>query len=244
VSQTDLGEIGTKDHRERHIYGRRKGHALSASQAERLGRLLPGLRIDLSEPPPLPFSKLFQLGQAQSISDIWLEVGFGSGEHLADQAIRHPDTGFIGAEIFVNGLAALVRTIEEKELSTIRLHDGEAQVLVQWLPAASIGRVYILFPDPWPKRRHWKRRLISPPFLDALARVMRPGGELRVATDVGDYARTTLLAVSASPDFEWLARRPGDWRLRPSDEAPTRYEAAALEAGRCCQYFRFVRRPR
>ena len=222
----------------RQFYGRRKGHPLTALQQQRLNVLLPHLRPDLTVPPPQPLSQLF----GAEAREVWLEIGFGGGEHAAWQAAQNPQVGIFAAEPFVNGVAALVARIETGSLSNIRLHDEEAKPLLDWLPPGSIARAFILFPDPWPKRRHWKRRIVSPATLAALARVMAPGAELRVATDIGDYARTTLLAVMSSPDFDWPALGPDDWRLRPADWPATRYEAKAVAAGRCCYYFKFRRR--
>ena len=204
---------------------------------ERYARLLPLLRPDLSKPAPQPLTALF----AAPVREVWLEIGFGGGEHLAWQAEQHPDVGIIGAEVFEMGVIQLATRVDSEKLENIRLYDEEAQDLLAWLPPASIARAFILFPDPWPKRRHIKRRIVSPATLAALARVMPSGAELRVATDIADYVRTTLLAVMASPDFVWPAMQPSDWRERSPDWPPTRYEAKALAAGRRCYYFRFVR---
>ena len=174
--------------------------------------------------------------------EVWLEIGFGGGEHLAWQAAHHPDIGIIGAEVFEMGVIQLATRIEVDELRNVRLYDEEAQDLLSWLPPASISRAFILFPDPWPKRRHVKRRIVSPATLAALGRVMTPGAELRVATDIGDYVRTTLLAALNSPDFVWPASKPEDWRQRPADWPGTRYEAKAIAAGRRCYYFTFRHR--
>ena len=201
-------------------------------------RLLPQLRPDLTRPAPQPLTGLF----AAPVRQVWLEIGFGGGEHLAWQAEQHPDVGIIGAEVFEMGVIQLATRVESEKLENIRLYDEEAQDLLAWLPPASVARAFILFPDPWPKRRHTKRRIVSPATLAALARVMPSGAELRVATDIADYVRTTLLAVMASPDFVWPATQPSDWRGRLADWPPTRYEAKAVAAGRRCYYFRFVRR--
>ena len=199
---------------------------------------MPHLRPDLSSPAPEPLTDLFGPG----IRSVWLEIGFGGGEHLAWQAEHNPDTGIIGAEPFLNGQASLTSHIEDRGLANVRIYDDGVQDLLAWLPPASVGRTFILFPDPWPKKRHIKRRIVSPKTLTALARVMVPGAELRVATDIAEYVRTTMLAVNSSPDFLWPALTPSDWRERPAGWPPTRYEAKALAAGRKCQYFRFARR--
>ena len=223
--------------KKRHFYGRRKGHPLSDAQAKRYQRLLPLLRPDLARPAPQPLTRLF----GAPVRAVWLEIGFGGGEHLAWQAAHNPDVGLIGAEVFEMGVIQLATRIEAEGLANVRLYDEEAQDLLAWLPPASISRVFILFPDPWPKRRHIKRRIVSPQTMKALARVMPPGADLRVATDIADYARTTLLAVHSSPDFFWPAASPADWRERPADWPATRYEAKAVAAGRRCYYFRFCR---
>jgi tRNA (guanine-N7-)-methyltransferase len=235
-----IGHILTDDIENlgRHFYGRRKGHPLTALQQARMDELLPQLRPDVSTPAPQPLNALF----GTQAREVWLEIGFGAGEHLAWQAEQHPDVGIIGAEPFVNGMAQLLARVEAAGLSNVRLYDDEAQILLGWLPENSISRAFILFPDPWPKKRHHKRRIVSPKTIAALARVMRPGAELRVATDIADYVRTTLLAITANPDFIWPALVPGEWRVRSPDWPPTRYEAKAVEAGRQCYYFRFQRR--
>ncbi len=228
----DIEQLG------RHFYGRRKGHPLTALQQARMTDVLPKLRPDVSKPAPQPLTALFG-GKAR---EVWLEIGFGAGEHLAWQATQNPDVGIIGAEPFVNGMAQLLARVEATGLGNVRLYDDEAQILLNWLPPASISRAFILFPDPWPKKRHHKRRIVSPKTIAALARVMKPGAELRVATDIADYVRTTLLAVTKNPDFLWPALVPDDWRVRAADWPPTRYEAKAVDAGRQCYYFRFQRR--
>jgi len=226
------------EHQGRHFYGRRIGHPLSALQQARIDDMLPKLRPDVSKPAPQPLTDLFG-GKAR---EVWLEIGFGAGEHLDWQAKHNPDVGIIGAEPFINGMAQLLTRADASGLANIRLYDDEAQILLGWLPPASISRAFILFPDPWPKKRHHKRRIVSPTTVAALARVMTPGSELRVATDIADYVRTTLLAVTNNPNFIWPALTPDDWRVRSPDWPPTRYEAKAVEAGRQCYYFRFLRR--
>jgi tRNA (guanine-N7-)-methyltransferase len=158
------------------------------------------------------------------------------------QARHNPSVGFIGCEPFEDGVVKALTAIEEHGLENIRLYVDDARDVLRWLPAASIGRAFILFPDPWPKKRHHKRRLISPSLIAELARIIAPGGELRIATDIGDYARTALIALGTSPAFVWTAARPADWRLRPDDWPPTRYEAKALREQRRCYFFRFLRK--
>lgn len=209
-------------------YGRRKGHRLSPRKTRLMDELLPRLRLDLEAPPPASLANLF----ARPVSQIWLEIGFGAGEHLAWQAAANPDIGFIGCEPFINGVAALLGEIDTDGLANIRIWDGDAREVLDWLGDASLDRVFILYPDPWPKTRHHKRRLISPQTLDALARVMKPRAQLRIGSDIDDYVRAMLEAIFASGHFEWLAERPADWRTRPPDWPQTRYEKKALREGR------------
>jgi len=174
---------------------------------------------------------------------LWLEIGFGGGEHLAAQAAAHPDVAFIGAEVFVNGIASLLDHLRRQQLANVRIFADDARLLLPALPAASLDRVFLLFPDPWPKHRHAARRFVCRETLDRLALLMRPGAELRIASDDPAYVEWTLRQVLAHPAFAWLARSSDDWRQRPADWAPTRYEKKALAAGRRPAYLRFRRRP-
>lgn len=218
-------------------YGRRRGRRLSPRQAGLVANVLPRLAIDISMPAPVPLTSLFG-GQ---ISDVWLEIGFGGGEHLVWQAEHHERVGLIGCEPFLDGVVKAVSAIEARALSNIRLYADDARRLLRWLPESSIGRAFILFPDPWPKRRHAKRRLIAPGTLAMLACVMRAGAELRIATDIEAYASAALLAFRITPEFSWQVRGPGDWRDRPADWPATRYETKALQQGRRCYYLSFRR---
>jgi tRNA (guanine-N7-)-methyltransferase len=159
---------------------------------------------------------------------VWLEVGFGGGEHLAEQGARNPEVLLIGAEPFLNGVASAVRHVEERGLDNVRLHPGDARELIESFPDGALERVFILFPDPWPKVRHHKRRLMTEPTIAELARVLRPGAVLRFATDWRDYAAWTLERMEASPAFRWTGEAAADWREAPPDHAPTRYEAKRL----------------
>lgn len=218
-------------------YGRRRGRKLSARQANLLAELLPRVRPDLAQPAPDEATAIFD----GPVTQVWLEIGFGGAEHLAWQARHHPDVGIIGCEPFEEGVVKALALIEQERRANIRLHPDDVRPLLRWLPAASLDRVFVLFPDPWPKARHRKRRLVATPLLDQLARVMRPGAELRLATDIGDYARTMLAALMRHPAFRWTATCAADWRQRPHDCPATRYEAKALREGRRCTYLRFVR---
>ena len=169
-------------------YGRRKGRPLSARKEHLLKGLLPRLSLDLKANPPSDLRELFPV----PIAEVWLEIGFGSGEHLLWQAEHQRNVGFIGCEPFVNGVASLLGAIETRGVETIRIHDGDARDVLGWLPDRSIGRMFILFPDPWPKKRQIKRRLLSSETVKQLARVLAPGGELRFASDDADYAAAAL----------------------------------------------------
>lgn len=175
---------------------------------------------------------------------IWLEIGFGGGEHLAAQAESHPDIGFIGCEVFENGVAKLLGEIDRRGLANVRIYPNDARPLLTALMPCSIDRVFILFPDPWPKARHHKRRLIAPATLDRLAEIMTDGAELRLATDDPDYLSWMLEHVTNHPAFSWIARRPTDWREQSKDWPTTRYELKARKAGRTPVFLRFARRPR
>jgi len=222
----------------RRFYGRRRGRPLRPGQWHLRETRLPLLAITLPETGVLDPASLF----ATRPESVWLEIGFGAGEHLAAQAEAHPATGFIGSEVFENGVARLVSEIARRELSNVRLFADDARLLLDSLPPGSLGRVFILFPDPWPKLRHHKRRLVSPATLDRLAVVMQPGAELRLATDDPGYLAWMLQHVTAHPAFIWLARSPADWRQRPTDWPPTRYEEKARGAGRTPAFLRFARR--
>lgn len=218
------------------FFGRRKGKALREEQLERFTRLLPFLKIDLTNAIEHPKS-LFPV----PVSGLHLEIGFGGGEHLADIASREAGIGFLGCEPFVNGFAKMMGEIEHRGLKNVRLHDGNAIDLLARLPAASVDRIYLLYPDPWPKRRQRKRRFVSPASLKELARVLRPGGEFRFASDIDDYVGWTLQRIATSPDFYWPADAADDWRLPYADWPGTRYEAKAKREGRIPSYLTFIR---
>ena len=201
-------------------FGRTKARALKPRQARLLKTLLPTLAA-----PDAPFDPRRLRPDA---SEVWLEVGFGAGEHLTAQAARRPDVLLLGAEPFQNGLAAALARIEDLKLSNVRLEPGDARGLMMRLPAASLARLFVLFPDPWPKTRHWKRRLIEPGFIAEAGRLLRPGGRLRLATDWADYADWALEHFARSSAFVWTAEQAGDWRCAPADHVSTRYEAKRL----------------
>ncbi|MDJ0894529.1 MAG: tRNA (guanine(46)-N(7))-methyltransferase TrmB [Alphaproteobacteria bacterium] len=225
-------------------YGRRKGRPLRPGRSALLERLLPTLRFNV---PPGDGPFRLQDLCPKPVRAVWLEIGFGSGEHLVWQASRNPEIGFIGAEPFVNGVAKLLAAIERDKLDNISIVDDDVRPLLRDIARrapASIGRAFVLFPDPWPKSRHHKRRIINSETVADLALALEDGAELRVASDVADYVAWTLAHVLADSAFEWLARRPGDWRERPDDWPQTRYEAKAIADGRQPAFLRFRRRPR
>jgi tRNA (guanine-N7-)-methyltransferase len=219
------------------FFGRRKGHPLRRHQAEVMDRLLPRLAVDLATPAPPDLASLFP----RPVEKVGLEIGFGGGEHLAAEAATHPSTGFIGCEPFLNGLAKILAQIEARGIDNIRLHGGDAADLIAWLPSASLDRIDMLYPDPWPKRRHWKRRFIQDASVADLARILRPHGEFRFVTDWPDYAQWALEKLIRSPHFEWTAERADDWRKPWPGFTGTRYEAKALRAGRKPCYLIFRR---
>jgi tRNA (guanine-N7-)-methyltransferase len=222
------------------LYGRQKGHTLSPYRARLVAEQLPKLRISTPQ-VDLALSDIGKDLFAAPVKAVWLEIGFGAGEHLVIQARNNPSVGIIGCEPFVNGVARVLAEIDQHNLGNIRLHDDDARLLTAWLPDRQIDRCFILFPDPWPKKRHAKRRLVAPEFVTELARIMKPGAELRFATDIGDYVRTGLHAILASGQFDWLAQNADDWQQRSGDWPPTRYEAKAQREGRQRYYFRFNR---
>jgi tRNA (guanine-N7-)-methyltransferase len=218
------------------LYGRRKGPKLSAYQAGLLERLLP--RIALTPQSGIDPKAWFSPG---AVREIWLEIGFGAGEHLAAQAAANTEIGLIGVEPYIAGMAKLLVRLAAQQLHNVRVYQSDARDIVDALPDASLDRVFVLFPDPWPKKRHHKRRFISVETLDRLARVMRPGAELRFATDDPGYLVWALERLTAHSCFRWRAEGPADWRTRPADWPETRYEAKAKQADRVCTYLRFVR---
>ncbi|WP_454918698.1 tRNA (guanine(46)-N(7))-methyltransferase TrmB [Xanthobacter sediminis] len=217
------------------FYGRRIGKALRATQQDAMARLLPRYRFSL-EDAQAP-SALFPFPPEA----LWLEIGFGGGEHLLDHAARRPRAGFLGVEPFINGMARMLVDLEKSGRDNIRVLDVDAALLLDRLPEAALDGADLFYPDPWPKKRHWKRRFVRPDNLDRLARVLRPGGIFRVASDVPDYVGWTLATVRAHGAFRWTARTAGDWTTPYPGWPGTRYEAKALEEGRIPTYLTFLR---
>ena len=202
-------------------YGRLKSRPIKPRQAALVKSLLPQVRVPA--------------GPVAVAGETWLEIGFGGGEHMAAQAARRPDVTILGAEPFQNGVASALRHLDEQGLANIRIHDGDVRELIARLPAASLTRVFILFPDPWPKARHHKRRLVQGETVAELARILKPGGRLRFASDWADYVDWALERFLKSPAFRWTAERADDWRTPPADHVTTRYEEKRL--GDCAPVF-------
>ena len=227
----------------RRIYGRRQSHRIRPARKRLLEERLPELQIHLPDDgSPLRLDEV----QSQARQRCWLEVGFGGGEHLAEQAAANPDALLIGCEPYVNGVARLLSLIQDVgdvgDVDNVRVVIDDARLLLKALPSASLEKIFVLFPDPWPKARHHKRRIVNPETVADMARLLQPGGELRLATDIMSYARPMLSATLADGHFVWLAERPTDWCERPDDWPGTRYEAKARKAGRSPVFLSFRRR--
>jgi len=222
------------------FYGRRKGKPLRKGQAGVIETLLPALAIDLDQPAPADLTDLFQA----DVSDVWMESGFGGGEHLIAMAEANPHVGFIAAEPFLNGMAKALQVLAERPdlRRRIRLHHADAIPLLDWLPEASLGRFYLLYPDPWRKSRHWKRRFVQPDNIARIARALTVGGEFRFASDWAHYVDWSLQRVAPDHRFRWTAESAEDWRQPWADWPGTRYEAKALREGRVPAYLIFARR--
>jgi tRNA (guanine-N7-)-methyltransferase len=238
--------------RRRTLHGRRRGKKLRAGQQSLLDTLLPRLAIALpAEPIVTPDNEVAEsaakidlaqaFGGTLPADGVWLEVGFGAGEHLVWQAEHHPSVGLIGCEPYVNGVAKCLAHIERTGVPNVRLFTDDARFVMQALPPQSLSRAFVLFPDPWPKTRHHKRRFVQRSNLDVLARLMKPGAELRLATDDPSYLPWMVEQACRHPDFEWLAESPADWRGRPADWPATRYEQKML-AGHKPVFLRLRRR--
>jgi tRNA (guanine-N7-)-methyltransferase len=222
------------EHSARAFFGRRKGHPLRARQITLFDALLPKIALDLAKPAPADLRALFD-----NADNVRLEIGFGAAEHLIAQATANPGSGFIASDGYINAIAKALIAIDDGKLGNIRLHHGDASELLDWLPEARLARIDLLYPDPWPKRRHWKRRFIQDDSLKRLARILKSGGELRFATDVADYAAYALARVLRSQDFVWTAEAASDWRKPWPDFSGTRYEEKAKREGRVPGYFVF-----
>jgi tRNA (guanine-N7-)-methyltransferase len=248
MSARDIGDgtIGGRDtpsehgglaHAQGAFFGRRKGHKLRLHQADLIENLLPHLALDIGGAAPASLTGLFEA----PIGEVRLEIGFGGGEHLIAEAMAFPDTGFIGCEPYVNGMAKILTRIETHNIGNIRLYAGDAAELLAWAPPQSIARLDLIHPDPWPKRRHWKRRFVQDATVAAMARIIKPGGEFRFVSDIDDYCAWTLAHLLRSPDFSWTAERASDWRQPWPGYTMTRYGRKAEREGRVAAYLRFRR---
>ncbi len=217
------------------FFGRRKGHRLRAHHADLIDHLLPHLALDIAQPAPVNPTTLF----SPQTETMRLEIGFGGGEHLVAEALAHPHTGFIGCEPYVNGMAKILAQIEAQNIGNIRLFAGDAAELLAWLPAGTLARIDLIHPDPWPKRRHWKRRFVQDATIAAMSRALTRDGEFRFVSDIDDYSAWTLAHLLRSPDFVWTAERADDWRQPWGGYTMTRYGAKATREGREATYLIF-----
>lgn len=219
------------------FFGRRRGRVLRPQQAEHLVQGLERYAVDLAQPAPSDLASLFPA----EVTGVHLEIGFGGGEHLLDHARRRPDTGFIGVEPFVNGMSKFLSVLAHDPFANLRVYHDDATQLLDWLPDGSLTGVDLFYPDPWPKKKHWKRRFVSRANLDRIARVLRPGCAFRFASDIDTYVNWTLLHCRDHEAFAWQANAALDWD-DPYDAWPgTRYEAKALREGRRPAYLTFRR---
>ncbi|MCF6305228.1 MAG: tRNA (guanosine(46)-N7)-methyltransferase TrmB [Rhodobacteraceae bacterium] len=226
----------------RNFYGRTHGKTLRKGQVVHMETTLKELspkNVTWEDNPdrnPLDMVELFGDNRP-----VWLEIGFGGGEHLLHMAQTYPEVGIIGCEPYVNGVAMLVPRIAEAGVKNARVHMGDARDMLDVIPAASLDKAFLLYPDPWPKSRHHRRRFVEPENIDQLARALKPGAEFRVATDIEDYVRHTMEHMTSRSDFEWLAENADDWRKPWGDWHRTRYEAKAIREGRTPHYMTFRR---
>jgi tRNA (guanine-N7-)-methyltransferase len=236
-----IDEAATGDaaplHGQGSFFGRRKGHRLRSHQADLIENLLPQLTFDIGGQSPPGLGAQFD----PPVEDVRLEIGFGGGEHLIAEACAFPDVGFIGCEPYVNGMAKVLAQIEARHIGNIRLIASDAAELLAWAPPRSLGRVDLIHPDPWPKRRHWKRRFVQDATVAGLARVLKAGGEFRFVSDIDGYCAWTLSHLLRAPEFVWTAERAQDWRTPWSDYTMTRYGRKAEREGRRAAYLVFRR---
>ena len=241
-AQQDAGSGATSGdviHTQGSFFGRRKGHKLRLHQADLIEHLLPRLALDINGPSPSDLAELFDRPLDGARLETRLEIGFGGGEHLVAEALAFPNLGFIGCEPYVNGMAKILAQIEAHNIGNIRLFAGDAAELLAWAPPCSLTRIDLIHPDPWPKRRHWKRRFVQDATVVAMARVLKSGGEFRFVSDIADYCAWTLAHLARSPDFSWTAERASDWRLPWPGYTMTRYGRKAEREGRKAMYLRF-----
>jgi len=222
------------------VYGRKLAKPLKKTSEARLEKYIPHYSISLENDQPVDMGRLFD----HEPKEYWLEIGFGKGEHLIAQAKANPDIGFMGCEPFINGVSGLVDHMEREKVHNIRFFNNDARLLMDALGDKTISRAFILFPDPWPKKRHHKRRIVSQGNIKVLSKLLKDNAELRIGTDHHDYCRWILARLMENPDFSWKSDHPDDWHKRPDDWPATRYEKKALKEGRKSSYMTFIRSPR
>jgi tRNA (guanine-N7-)-methyltransferase len=217
------------------FFGRRKGHKLRLHQADLIEQLLPRLSLGIGSAAPPDLAELFD----PPVEAVRLEIGFGGGEHLIAEAQAYPTLGFIGCEPYVNGMAKILAQIEAHSIGNVRLFAGDAAELLAWAPQHALARIDLIHPDPWPKKRHWKRRFVQDATIAAISRALQPRGEFRFVSDIDDYCAWTLAHLARTPDFAWTAERADDWRLPWVGYTMTRYGRKAEREGRQAAYLRF-----
>ncbi|UTW55097.1 tRNA (guanosine(46)-N7)-methyltransferase TrmB [Kordiimonas sp. SCSIO 12610] len=213
---------------EQRFFGRRKGPTLSNRQTDLINGLLPKITIE-AQKQKTPHTPLNTRALFDECDDIWLEIGFGKGEHIAWQAENNPSVGLIGCEPYMNGVASLLDKVEANNLMNVRVYSDDARHILWHLPDASVSKVFLIHPDPWPKKRHARRRFVNPDNLDDISRILKPGGEFRIGTDHPIYREWTMIQMANRNDFIWTAENPVDWQKRPDDWPETRYEVKAME---------------
>ena len=223
----------------RRVYGRRQTRSLSAGKKTLFDQSLAQLQIpaDLLKRGKITAPDLF----SKPVTGLWLEIGFGNGEHLKLEMLAHPDTGFIGAEPFINGMAGFLKSIEGEDQSNVRVYMDDAMTVVDALADASLDGIFVLNPDPWPKKRHHKRRIIQPDHVTKFARIIKPGGKLIMTTDIDELAEWMCTHAANNPDFCWTANTPKDWQTPPAGWIPTKYERKGAAKGRNQTYLVFER---
>jgi len=229
------GQHGQEQHGQGSFFGRRKGHKLRSHQSDLIEHLLPRLLLDISSATPSDLTKLFD----PPVEAVRLEIGFGGGEHLIAEALAFPQVGFIGCEPYVNGMAKILSQIESHNIGNIRLFAGDAAEFLAWAQPHSLARIDLIHPDPWPKKRHWKRRFVQDATIEAMARALVSRGEFRFVCDIADYCAWTLAHLTRSPEFAWTAEKSSDWLQPWANYTMTRYGRKAEREGRRAAYLRF-----